>query len=153
MRTQGWSCVVLAVLAGVIAVLVVVVASMVAVFYGTRVKPATALVSLKSLASLDEFRAVRGTGPGVVLFHTPWCKYCVKMLPHFEQASTQGVLSSTGARFAHMDAQDHSALIEELGIPGFPTLVLFNKKDGSVVSTRPGYATVQQMHSWLLENM
>ena len=150
---RGWTCVSLAILASVIAVLMVVVAFMVAMVYGSKRAPVLRVaLSLGGVEELESFRAVRGGGPAVVLFHTPGCRYCVKMLPQFEAAARACAAAEPGdgaPRFAHLNAQRHGVLVEELGLPGFPTVVMFGADGGEVAEVRPGYATSAELCAWI----
>jgi len=59
-------------------------------------------------------------------FYTPWCGHCKKLAPIWEElgATTRG----DNVIIAKMDLQANSAP-DDLNIKGYPTLILFNKKE------------------------
>ena len=143
MAERGWKCIVLAILASTIAVLVVALATVIACSCGSSKITTKMVVELPDAEALRRFCAA---GPALVLFHAPWCKYCTRMIPHFEAAAREAG-DAPPVRFAQINAHKEPALVEELGLPGFPALALFS--GGAATATRAGYLDSGGIQGWL----
>lgn len=70
-------------------------------------------------------RVVDGSEYVLVLGYAPWCVRSAEIMPHFAEAATE--LRGTGSPvvLAKLDAERHPKAASDLGIKGFPTLILF----------------------------
>ena len=87
-----------------------------------------------AIANENEFNEQINSGKlAVVDFWTTWCHSCKGLEPVLERlaASFKGK-----AEFIKVDGDENPELVQQLGISGYPTLVLF--KDGEVVNKLAG---------------
>ncbi len=63
------------------------------------------------------------SGPALILFHAPWCKFCVKFKPTYAKiaASIGGVV-----RVGAVNVDENPGVIKALGVDRFPTLKSYN---------------------------
>ncbi len=153
MPTPG--CIVLAVLAGIVALLVACLA--VALALRQRCRRTRGVVAAAGadvivvrdeshLAQLREQHAEEEARPLVVLFHTPWCQYCQRMLPHYARSARE---LAERYRFAEMDVKEHPQAVAALELEGFPTVVLFEPQSGEVRAKRAGFCQSEALQQWL----
>jgi len=58
----------------------------------------------------------------MVEFYAPWCGWCKKVAPIFEEAGEQ--LAST-AKLGEVDCTQHKKVCQKFGVRGYPTLKIF----------------------------
>ena len=150
MPTPG--CIVLAVLAAIVALLVVCLAVALALRQRCRrtrgVVAGAGVIVVRDdshLAQLREQQAEEAR-PLVVLFHTPWCQYCQRMLPHYARSARE---LAERYRFAEMDVKEHPQAVAALELEGFPTVVLFEPQSGEVRAKRAGFCQSEALQQWL----
>jgi len=59
----------------------------------------------------------------IVLFYAPWCGHCKKFKPEYERIAT--ALKEKGIPAARIDGDAESDVSNEVGIEGFPTVMVF----------------------------
>ncbi len=62
----------------------------------------------------------------LVEFFAPWCGHCKKLAPEWEKAASE-LSSQNGIKLGAVDATVQTALAEQYGIKGFPTIKVFSK--------------------------
>jgi thioredoxin-related protein len=83
--------------------------------------------------------AVEHQRPMLVLFSTESCHYCTKMLAEtYSHPKVQQLLRGH-VEMVKVNAQEYPALIERLGIRGYPTTLLVSPK-GNVLDAVEGFA-------------
>ena len=70
----------------------------------------------------------------VLDFWAPWCGYCVRMMPVFEEIASQ---LAGKVNFAKVNSDEETELARQLSIEVLPTLVIM--KDGQVVDRKIGF--------------
>jgi thiol-disulfide isomerase/thioredoxin len=87
-------------------------------------------------AVLDQERLV------LVKFGSPCCEPC-RML----DAELRQLAGSAPAQVVKIDVDTHPELAQHYGVSSIPRILLF--KDGKVVGDRTGYASAQDLRSWI----
>ncbi len=78
----------------------------------------------------DNFKSKTHKGVWFVKFYAPWCGFCKKIKPIWEELAL-GVESDPDYNVAHIDCTEHKEKCNEFDVKGYPTLKLL--KDGKVV--------------------
>lgn len=85
-------------------------------------------------ATFDEI-VLRSTTPVVVDFWAPWCMYCKKLAPIYDQLSA----TMPNLKFVKVNVEDEPQLQERYGISGLPTLKFFcdGREVGELIGAPP----------------
>jgi protein disulfide-isomerase-like protein len=86
--------------------------------------------------------------PTLLFMYAPWCHHCKQFAPIYQQLAntcTENIL------FASVDCEAHSGFIEEFGIRGFPTILLFTKNKEFEMYN--GNRTLADILQWITEKM
>lgn len=86
--------------------------------------------------------------PVLVDFWSQTCPHCLRLAPHFADASAQ---YEGQVKFVKVAAQAARPLFTEYGVSAVPTLVLF--ADGKEVTRRAGEATADEIIAWIEKNV
>ena len=89
---------------------------------------------LKDLKTAEYQDLVNQGGVTVVDFWAPWCGYCVRMMPVFEEIAGQ---LAGKVNFAKVNSDEETELARQLSIEVLPTFVIM--KDGQVVDRKIGF--------------
>lgn len=81
-----------------------------------------------------EISEVMGSGVTVLDFWAPWCGYCVRMMPIFEELANE---LADKATFAKINTDEETDLARRYQIEVLPTFLVI--KDGQVVDRKVGY--------------
>ena len=78
-------------------------------------------------AGIDYNEAMKSKKPVLVLFYANWCGYCIRFMPIFQTMSEQ---YDGDMVFSKVDVEDpkYETLVKEIGIGGFPTVYIFDRK-------------------------
>ena len=99
-----------------------------------KVLDAASSVRVATTANFDGL--VLGTArPVVVDFWAPWCVYCKKLAPIYEELAAE----MTDVDFVKIDVDDQPAMKERFGITSLPTLKFFcaGREIGELVGSAP----------------
>lgn len=98
----------------------------------------------------DNFKeTIKKTNNLLVMFYAPWCGHCIKIKPHFAEAS-QRILNDKIGALGVVDATVHEKLAHEFDIKGFPTLKLFQK--GTFKTDYSGKRTSDDLYNFMKSN-
>lgn len=92
----------------------------------------------------DNFKDAIASGDMLVEFYAPWCGHCKTLEPEYKKAAAS--LAGESARLAKVDATVNTAVAEEFGIKGFPTLKYFK---GGRATEYGGGRTASEIVSWV----
>lgn len=97
------------------------------------------MADLKELKTAEYADFIK-EGVAVVDFWAPWCGYCVRMMPIFEEIA--GELADK-VNFAKVNADEETDLARELSIEVLPTFVIL--KDGQIVDRKIGFVPKSEL--------
>lgn len=89
---------------------------------------------LKELKTAEYQDLLNQGGVTVIDFWAPWCGYCVRMMPIFEEIA--GELAGK-ANFVKVNTDEEPSLARDLQVEVLPTFVIL--KDGEVVDRKIGF--------------
>lgn len=89
-----------------------------------------------------ESTIVNHKGVAIVDFWAPWCGYCVRMMPIFEELA--GELGDK-VQFGKVNTDEVVALAQQFNIEVLPTFAII--KDGKVVDRKIGYVPKEELKS------
>ncbi len=92
-------------------------------------------------ANFQQFAA--GGLPLLVMFWAPWCGYCQKSLPDFQQAAQK---LEPALRLATLDTESQTFSGRRATINSLPTFVLY--KHGREMARQPGALNAAQIIAW-----
>ena len=87
-------------------------------------------------------KAVESEKPMLALFYVDWCGYCMKFMPRFKSLSG---MYKNKYNFVMINVEDekNKALVDDVGISGFPTVyVLDPKYDNRVLMANNYYQNI-----------
>ncbi len=90
-------------------------------------------------------KAMKSNKPALVLFYADWCGYCIRFMPVYEQLSKT---YKKEMNFTKVNVEDpkYKALVNEIGITGFPTVFIIDPKyDNRVLLSNAHLGSVEQV--------
>ncbi|XP_026148695.1 protein disulfide-isomerase TMX3 isoform X1 [Mastacembelus armatus] len=72
----------------------------------------------------DTFKDTRVNDIWLVDFYAPWCGYCKKLEPVWQEVGAELKRSGSPVRVGKMDATAYSGMASEFGVRGYPTIKL-----------------------------
>lgn len=100
------------------------------------------------IASTDFVTQVENhNGLVLVDFFAEWCGPCKMIAPILDEIS----LEFNDLKIVKIDADNAQQLMQQFGIRGIPTLLLF--KDGKVVATKVGALSLPQLREFINEKI
>ncbi|KAI1902098.1 hypothetical protein AGOR_G00041210 [Albula goreensis] len=72
----------------------------------------------------DTFKDGRGDEVWLVEFYAPWCGYCKKLEPVWQEVGAELKSSGSLVNVGKMDATAYSGIASEFGVRGYPTIKL-----------------------------
>ncbi|HSR10822.1 MAG TPA: thioredoxin TrxC [Thermodesulfobacteriota bacterium] len=82
--------------------------------------------------------------PVVVEFWAPWCGYCKRMAPIFDQAAAQ---LEPRVRFAKVNTEAEPSISGRFGVQGVPTTIIF--KNGREIARQSGAMDLPTLLRWI----
>ena len=92
----------------------------------------------------SSFYATIGSTPALILFYASWCFHCKQFMPTFQEAAD--ALDGATVKFFKADCEMYKSYIEQFGLEGFPTVLLFVNKQHVEYK---GARTVEALTTWL----
>ena len=83
-----------------------------------------------------------GSGAVFVEFYAPWCPFCQKLEPIWNDLPARLADENVPTKIARMNVDTYVEYGAAYGVTGFPTLMLF--KDGAPVGQKTGLVTAEQ---------
>ncbi len=83
----------------------------------------TANNSLIDITSQDQFNEEVKEGVSLIFYHASWCSKCAAQRPAVEEVSEETEFSNVF--FAEVEYEDFSEIVEDRGVNGFPTVVVY----------------------------
>ncbi|MBM3201392.1 MAG: thioredoxin family protein [Chlamydiae bacterium] len=96
-------------------------------------------IIVKELKSTELESLKKGTY--IVQFHAPWCGFCTKFSPVFEEVATE--MKGKKVMFAKINIDEEKAFSQLHGVSGVPTTKIF--KDGKVIETITGFQKKEEV--------
>ncbi len=82
--------------------------------------------------------------PVVVEFWAPWCGYCKRMAPIFDEAAAQ---LEPRIRLAKVNTESQPVISGRFGVQGVPTLIIF--KNGQEIARQSGAMDLPNLLRWI----
>lgn len=79
--------------------------------------------SLVDITSQEQFDEGVASGVSLVFFHASWCTKCAAQRPAVETVSEE--TSFGEVFFAEVEYEDFSDIVEDRGVKGFPTIIIY----------------------------
>ncbi|XP_018423221.1 PREDICTED: protein disulfide-isomerase A2 [Nanorana parkeri] len=89
----------------------------------------------------------------LVEFYAPWCGHCQELAPKYSKAAETLKDQTSEARLAKVDATVESALGEEFGVKGYPTLLFFKGGNRTSRIDFGGRRDADGIVNWMLRRM
>lgn len=95
-------------------------------------------------ATGKEYDGLVKEGTVLVDFYAEWCGPCKMLVPVLENLdATRG----SEVKILKINVDEEEALAQKYGVMSIPTIMLY--KNGSVVSVRQGYHTLDMLNEWI----
>ena len=98
----------------------------------------------------SSFRSVY-TKPTLLFMYAPWCIHCKQFEPIYQDMANQFDQKAIPLQFSKVDCEANSAFIDEFGIRGFPTIILFTKNKKH--HTYKGNRNLPELEKWIKEHI
>ncbi len=72
-------------------------------------------------------KALESEKPMVALFYVDWCGYCMRFMPKFKTLSGN-YKNKFNFVMINVEAPENAAIVEDVGIAGFPTVYILDPK-------------------------
>jgi thioredoxin 1 len=105
-------------------------------------------MTIKQIATAQEFEDIIGNGVSLIDFNAPWCGPCHAQEPIIKELA---VSFSGKATIAEMNIDQNQETAVKLGIQSIPTITLF--KDGTELKRFVGLQTTQTLARAIEENL
>lgn len=102
------------------------------------------------LTANDFKQALRNKKHVLVVFYSPWCKYCENMKTEFYKAANE-FKNDPNVEFAAVDCTKEKTLCDENGVKGYPTLRYYSYYNNT--SYYKGNRTEQDFVMYMKEQM
>uniref|UniRef100_A0A9J7ZYX2 protein disulfide-isomerase n=1 Tax=Cyprinus carpio carpio TaxID=630221 RepID=A0A9J7ZYX2_CYPCA len=76
----------------------------------------------------DTFKDSRMEDVWLVDFYAPWCGYCKKLEPVWQEVGAELTRSGSPVRVGKMDATAYSGVASDFGVRGYPTIKLESRQ-------------------------
>lgn len=93
---------------------------------------------IADVQSQEQFEETIESGVTVVFFHASWCSKCKAQRPAFESAASNNSVGE--ATFMELEHEDHPDITEKYGVPGFPTIVIYQDGVEDIRLTGKGHS-------------
>lgn len=94
----------------------------------------------------ENFDSLINDGLVLVDFFATWCGPCKMLSPVLEELASD----RASVKIVKIDVDENGNLAKRYGIMSVPTMLLF--KDGSLISTKNGFAPKELIEEWIETN-
>jgi protein disulfide-isomerase-like protein len=113
--------------------------------YTLQLTPALlVLIAVVALAVMAKFlkEGFDAADKNLVLYFAPWCGHCKTLKPEWAKLEKEGI---KGVTISSVNADEEKEKVEEAGVEGFPTIILYNKGKKEVYN---GPRTAEDISKW-----
>ncbi|KAK9696512.1 hypothetical protein K7432_012425 [Basidiobolus ranarum] len=98
----------------------------------------------------ENFSAQVASGTWMIKFFSPYCGYCKRLAPIWEQFSNEQGLSANNLHIGELDCTQYGSICDQNKVNGYPTINLFH--NGQYIEEYTGEQNAQAMAEYAKSN-